>query len=252
VPVHGAPSSGVGRGSPSRQRPRALAAWISFVIVAIAVVVLAGRLTFHWLFQVPLERRHPSSLIWRAPVEAAATSADWGSIEHEGYRFPVPPGGVGRIDVRDGSILLFVETERVRFDRFEFGFVRDTLAKQAEQLGVSVNSLGTDGEVLAAVARTTPAEYRFMWGSQERFEYAARALVKLLLWDPRPVARFELGRGANEAVASLVAFRDGEVRISLATADGFWVVQLTAAVPPSWLVSPCDWLPVAIERATPD
>ena len=101
----------------------------------------------------------------------------------------------------------------------------------------------SDVEILAELVERTPDEYRFGWGSQKRFAYAARILLRMLLFEPLAVERAVFVRSEDSTACSyLVKYENGSTRILTAGPQGSLIVLFQADAPAGWAAEPGNWL----------
>ncbi|HLU49740.1 MAG TPA: hypothetical protein VK116_16690 [Planctomycetota bacterium] len=226
-------------GAPSRG---ALFAWGALgAILVVLSILFAGRISFWLFFQRPLETFEPDRIAWWSPqIEPETEAGTWDRFEIAGWEIALPARV--RAVAREGdSIVLELDGGRVVVDIFASGFLRSLVEAEEAQVGRVEGISRSDPELLREIATEHLARYRFGWDDAERSLYALRLLVKLLVWDDRPVDRFVLSAEKEGLAATLVRSSSGESRVTVATHGGVCVIAIPKSSPPEWTERLAPW-----------
>jgi hypothetical protein len=230
---------------------RAVGRAVAYVLgggVAIYFSTWSGNVAFYWSFQraVLAQGEDPGArdMLWRVPdLGETFRASSWPLHEEKELRFRVPPGEVGDVEEEGGAFRVPVGEGEFMVRGFPRGFIGALLRKELRTLGRREAEVGSDVEVFTAVVAATPEEYSFGWSAQERQDYAARLLVKMLLFEPITVRSTRwVRRDDPPAAAYLVEYTDGSRRVLSVDPEGSLVVLLGPDAPGEWGKDPGNWL----------
>ena len=214
-----------------------------------ALVLALGPNTFFYLeFQRKLtalaQDGQGGLLVARAAPGRARSESAWVRRQVDGFSLITPAGDLH--DVRPlgdaGHVLSFTEGE-ARIDRFAPGSLAHIYRHEHEKVGAAGLVSTNDADVLRLASATALDDYRFLWSADERGDYAARLLTKLLLLEPGEVRRMEFSEDTRAgAAALLLEYADGAVKGFVVSPAQVWKLHLSAETPRASTLSPEDWL----------
>lgn len=235
-------------GTPSAGK---IAFWLAAGALLIYLATWLGPVSFYFYFQTQFpgpEELGRESIFWRQPrLVPAVPAPGWRVHDEPGARFPLPPGAPEEI-VQQGNVFVVRFPEGTfRVQMLPSGMVASLLLDELRTLGTRGETRPSEVAALHDVLHETPRHFRFSWNERQRTRYAARLLVKMLLWEDRPLRRFELAELEEQGVAgALVEYKSGEVKVISTGPEGTVIVLLGTELPATWKASPALWMAALI------
>jgi hypothetical protein len=195
------------------------------------------------------------------PASTVPSAGRWGALLHRGLLLPIPPGIPKGIVAEKENLSIVYQGARIVVTPMPGGTIRKIFEDERERLGGSCRSAGAAGEkgmndldVAIRAASTTPEDFRLSLRAEERAEYAAAILTKILLWDP-PASASTAGTPAFRTYRSADG-RSGLVHIQwpdlvralVIAPDVVLSVRIDGQIPAEWLEEPWRW--GAVRRAS--
>ncbi len=185
----------------------------------------------------------PGGVLRTFPIaDAAEAPAPAGCIVRDGVRFPLPEGTLREFLPAGDVFVAVLDEGRVQYQRLPPDFVRTLYRNELEHIGDTPAPAADEIALFDAIARVTPAAFRFNWPAPARNAYAASLMTKLLLWEDRPVRAMH-AHDELHGRSVLVLYADGSAKCVTRTPQATLVIRMGTEAPARWKASARQWIP---------
>ena len=241
-------SAGAGRGATGKKTWGRWVALVGLGTILVYASSFLGSLLFYWSFQQVIlaqdEDAGSRSMIWGTPTTTSECGTSTWKLRSGGdLTFRVPPGASGEVEKVGSVRRVEIDGVELMVRSFPRGFIGFLLRKEMSAVGRDTGDLDSDVEILDEVIRETPDSFDLGWSAEERQCYAARLLVKMLLFEAIPMKRSHLvTRRSPPGRAYLIEYETGESRVLTVDQSGSLLVRFGPEAPGSWCSEPGSWL----------
>ena len=231
--------------SENSSRPSLVRPVILLVVLSAALygATWVGPVAFLFAFQNRFEEGDRTGIVWASatdisPVEFVSVSDGETTRtvrESEGRHFPLPHGELLEFESHGTAAFATYQSGKISYGWFERNLVIKILDTEIEAVNAPPREGDDPVEWLERLSRVTPKDYEFDLPESERQGYAAKLLSKMLLWEERPVERFEWGKTADgQAAGVYTEYVDGTGMVVSLSSHGTLVVRFSDDAPEDW------------------